>query len=97
MAILLTGNSIDATNTENLSPKITPEYETRKKFLYYARCYGFEKDMLLLFAKYDKLLRTCSNEKERDDIKKLGCVEAYRLLGGGGELYLNGQLVIKDK
>ncbi len=52
--------------------------------------------MMLLFAKYDKLLRNCTNDKEREDISKLGAYEVYRLLGGGGELYINGQLVAKD-
>jgi hypothetical protein len=42
-------------------------------------------------------MRTCPNEKERADMAKLGCVEMYRLLGGGGELYVNSQLVCKDK
>lgn len=87
---------IDASDVNNLSNKIVPEKESRRRWLTYARACGFEKDLLLVFAKYDKLLKNCSNEKERDDIRKLGCVEVYRLLGGGGELYIDGQLVIKD-
>lgn len=87
---------LDASNPENLSDKVLSERETRKRLLTHARLLGFEKDMLLLFAKYDRLLRICTNEKERLDISKLGAVEMYRLLGGGGELYIDGQLVIKD-
>ena len=49
-----------------------------------------------LFEKYDKLLRNCTNAHEREDIAKLGIYEAYRLLGGGGELYVDGSLVAKD-
>lgn len=87
---------IDRSNTDNLSNKILSEKESRKNLLTYARERGCEKDMLIIFSKYDKLLRNCSNNKEQEDIRKLGCVEMYRLLGGGGELYVDGQLVIKD-
>ncbi len=87
---------IDATNEENLAPKILPEAESRRRILTHARLVGCEKEMLLLFAKYDKLLRSCTNEKERRDISALANVEVYKLLGGGGELYVNGQLVCKD-
>jgi hypothetical protein len=41
-------------------------------------------------------MRNCTNEKERLDIGKMGALETYRILGGGGELYINGQLVCKD-
>jgi hypothetical protein len=88
---------IDASDPNSLSKKVLEERETRKRLLTHARLVGCERDMLLLFAKYDKLLRNCSNEKERSDIAKLGAVEMYRLLGGGGELYVDGQLVCKDK
>jgi hypothetical protein len=87
---------IDATDENNLSKKVLEERETRKRFLGHARERGCEREMLLLFAKYDKLLRNCSNQKERDDIAKLACLQVYRLLGGGGELYVDGQLVMKD-
>lgn len=88
---------INADDPNNLSSKVLEERETRKRLLNHARTLGFEKDMMILFAKYDKLLRNCTNDKERSDIAKLGAVEAYKLLGGGGELYVNGQLVMKDK
>lgn len=88
---------IDATDPANLSKRILEERETRKRILTHARLVGCERDMLLLFAKYDKLLRNCTNEKERNDIAKLGAVETYQLLGGGGELFVDGQLVCKDK
>lgn len=88
---------IDATKAENLNNKVVTEQETRKRFLMHARLAGCEKEMLLLFAKYDKLMRNCSNDKERADIGKLGAIETYRLLGGGGELFVDGQLVCKDR
>lgn len=87
---------IDATDPANLKSTALTERETRKRLLTHARLLGFEKDMLLLFAKYDRLLRNCTNEQERLDISKLGAVEVYRLLGGGGELYIDGRLIVKD-
>lgn len=89
-------SKLDATKEENLSNKVLPEAESRRRILTHARMVGCEKDMLLLFAKYDKLMRNCTNEKERQDISELANVEVYKLLGGGGELYINGKLVCKD-
>lgn len=89
--------TINADNPENLSNKVLEEKETRRRILSHARLVGCEKDMLLLFAKIDKLMRNCTNDKEREDIAKLGAVEVYKLLGGGGELYVDGQLVCKDR
>lgn len=91
-----TTNKIDLNDPNNLSNKVLREQETRRRLLTHARLVGCEKDMLLLFAKYDRLLRNCTNDKERADIAKLGAVETYQLLGGGGELYVDGQLVCKD-
>lgn len=90
-------NIIDATDPNNLSAQILNERESRKRLLKHARLVGCEKDMMLLFVKYDNLLKNCPNEKERKDIGKLGAVEMHRLLGGGGTLYVDGQLVVKDK
>ena len=87
---------IDTTDPGNLSQRVANERETRSRLLTHARMVGCEKDMLLLFAKFDKLMRNCTNNKEREGISKLGSVEVYRLLGGGGELYVDGQLVCKD-
>lgn len=89
-------SKIDASKEENLSKKVLGEKETRKRLLTHARLVGCERDMLLLFAKYDKLMRSCTNDKERADMAKLACVDVYRLLGGGGELFVDGQLVCKD-
>lgn len=87
---------VDLTKSENLSNKVLGEMESRRRVLKHARIVGMEKDMLILFAKYDKLLRNCTNEQERADIGKMGAYEVYRLLGGGGELYIDGKLVAKD-
>lgn len=88
---------IDATDPNNVSNKVLSESETRKRLLTHARMVGCEGDMLLLFAKYDKLLKNCTDPKERKDIGKMGAWEMYNLLGKGGELYIDGQLVYKEK
>jgi len=83
-------------DADKIKNQVVAEKETRKRFLTHARILGFEKEMQQLFDKYDKLLKNCKNEQERKDIGKLGAVEAYNLLGRGGELYVDGQLVCKD-
>jgi hypothetical protein len=88
---------IDATNPDNLSNKVLDERETRKRLLTHAKMVGCLQDMMLLFQRYDNLLRNCTNEQERKDIGKLASVSVYRLLGGGGQLYIDGQLVCDDE
>jgi hypothetical protein len=88
--------NIDPTDPANISNKVLPEQETRRRLLSHARIKGCERDMLLLFAKADKTIRLCSNEKERKDMGQFFATEVYRLLGGGGELYVDGKLVCKD-
>lgn len=87
---------IDLTDPNNLSDKVLDEKTSRRKWLARARAEGYEKDMLLLFAKYDRLMRLATSDKERADIAKLGVLEVWKLMGGGGELYADGQLVAKE-
>ena len=84
-------------DTSQSQVKVLNERDTRNKLVSYARRLGFEKDLLIILRKYDNLLRNCTNEQERKDMGKLGSYEVYRLLGGGGEFYVDGQLVSKDK
>lgn len=86
---------IDATDPNNLNNKILSERETRKRLLKHARIVGCERDMLLLFEKADNAMRNCSNAKERLDMGKLFATQIYFLLGGGGELIVNGEIVCK--
>jgi hypothetical protein len=107
---------IDSTNPDDVSQKVTSEKETRIKFLTVARWAGREKDMLLLFAKFDKLIRAATNEDKRKDVSKVGAIEVYKLLGDcfaslkssnalqipgldshRGELWVDGELIYKDK
>lgn len=88
---------IDASDPDNLSPTVVGEYETRKRLLNYARQIGCEHEMLKIFAKYDQLMRNCTDSKERQDMGKLGAYEVYTLLDRGGKLYVDGQLVHDSK
>jgi hypothetical protein len=72
---------IDSTNPDDISKKISDEKETRQKFLTVAKWAGRERDMLVLLAKYDKLMRESNNEEKRKDISKIGAIEVYKLLG----------------
>jgi hypothetical protein len=74
-------DKIDLNNPDELSEKVTSERETRRKFLTVAHWAGRDQDMLQLFAKFDKLMRTCDDEAKRKDISKVGAIEVYKLLG----------------
>jgi hypothetical protein len=89
-------NKIDATNPDNLSEVALSEKETRKRLLNHARLVGGEKDMMILFAKADTALRNCSNDKERADMKNMFIINVYRILGGGGQLFIDNKLVCDD-
>ena len=85
---------IDASDPNNLSNKVLSEKETRGRFLTRARKLGCEREMLMLFAKYDNLMRNCTNEEERKGISQLGAYEVGKLLGFE-ELVVNGVPVIQ--
>jgi hypothetical protein len=95
MGILLdSSGKIDASNPEDFNDKVADERKTRRAILTTAREFGCEKEMLLLFLKIDKMMRLCTNDSERKDISKLGCVEMHALLSPlGGDLIVDGQVV----
>lgn len=107
---------IDLNNPEEISSRVTEERETRRKFLQVAKWAGRERDMLILFGKFDKLMRETNDESKRKDLSKYGAIEVYKLLGecfaslksnGAlvipgldshmGELWVDGELIYKDK
>ena len=45
------------------------------------------KDIVLLFEKYDKLIRLCKNDKEVKDMREMGVLELYRLMSSRTSLY----------
>jgi len=107
---------MDTTNPDDVSEKVSSEKETRRKFLQVAHWAGRQRDMMLLFAKFDKLQKETSDPEKKKDIAKIGAIEVYRLLGEcfaslrssnalvipgldshRGELWVDGELVYKDK
>jgi len=107
---------IDANDPGTLSNRPSSEQETRKKFLTVAKWAGREREMLVLFAKFDKQMNEANTEEKKKDISKIGAIQVYKLLGecfaslkssGAlvipglnsqlGELWVDGELVYKDK
>ena len=88
---------IDATDPNNLSNKVLDERESRKRFLTYARMIGVEFELLQLFAKADKLRRNCKNEQEFKDMGKFFAQSAWKIIGGGGKLFIDGELVCDEE
>ena len=77
------------------------EDDYRRKLIGTARELGCEPELRQLFAKYDALLRNCSNPKEAQAIGALGVADVSRLLdnnyvGLGGNITVNGQIIIDD-
>jgi hypothetical protein len=95
MPILLNSDGkID--ETTRVKDKVLDERTYRSKILNVARDLGCLKEIILLFKKYDDLMRNCPNEQERKDIGKLGIIEIYKMLGSHGSLEIDGQVVIKE-
>lgn len=88
---------VSLTDPYKISDKVLSERETRKRLLTHAKMVGCYYDMLRLFAKYDGLLRNCTDEKERKDIAKVGATQMFLLLGrGSGQLTVDWQVVFDD-
>lgn len=84
-----------------MKDKILDEKTFRHNLMNEARAKGCEKELILLFQKFDKLIRTCTNPIEREHIAKLGVIEVHKLIdngyvGKGGSLVINGETVIKE-
>lgn len=69
---------------------VMPEDEYRKKLFNKARAYGREFELTMIFAKYDNLLKNCTNDKERQHIAILGHVEVHKLLEEEHTLFSQG-------
>jgi hypothetical protein len=84
---------IDPNDPNSYSARVATERETRNKLLSWSRQLGYEKDMLILFAKFDKMIKNCPNEAERKDMAKLGWHETLKLMGSYGTFIVDGQVV----
>jgi hypothetical protein len=74
--------------------KIRSEAESRKRVLDTATRLGCRHDVEMIFNKYDKLLKKCTNENERKHISVMGLVELHKFLQCSGPLVVNDQVVL---
>jgi hypothetical protein len=76
---------------------VASEKEVREKLFNRARGYGRHIELSMIFAKYDNLLKNCTNEKERQHISILGQIEIYKLFEDSGPLISQGFEIIKGE
>lgn len=98
MKKMKTINVIDI-NGEQKTVPLVDEKEYRKRLLGEARFKGCEIEMRMIFDKFDKMLRTCSNDEEKKAIGAMGVMEISKLLdskdvGAGGSLIINNKVII---
>ena len=94
MAILLNADGkID--NPSSVSDKVLDEQTYRRNILTMARDIGCLREVMLVFKKYDELMRLCNNPAERKQIGQLGIVELHNILNPSEPLVIDGQVVIK--
>jgi hypothetical protein len=74
--------------------KIASEKDFRIAILKTAKKHGFLYDMQQIFARYDNLLKNCTNQQERKAIGIMGIAEAHKLMHCKGALIVEGQEVI---
>lgn len=75
---------------------IVDERAYRESLIREARFKGCETEMKIIFDKYDRLLRNCTNMKEAEQIGTLGVMEISNLLDGG-DVGIGGALIINNK
>lgn len=73
------------------------EKETRGNIIRLAKIYGCDGDVRLIFDKFDKALKNCTNEVERKHIAHLGAIELHKLLDCHGALVVDGQTLLQAK
>lgn len=77
--------------------KITPEQKQRMEILTLAKAQGCEPDLRNLFERYDKLLKNCNSDEERQVIAVMGIAELNKLLNVQAALVINGVEVMPAK
>ena len=77
--------------------KVASEKEFRQKLLNRAFMIGGEMarhDIAAIFDKFDKALKTCTSEFERQSIAKMGASEIHKYFYCAGELVVDGEQVL---
>jgi len=70
--------------------QIFSEKETRQHLIDLGKLHGFEGEVKQIFDKYDRLLRNCTNQIEKQAIAMEGVIAVHNLLGGYSDLEING-------
>ena len=52
------------------------------------------RQVQMVFDKYDRLLNNCTNEVERQHIKKVAAAEIFTMIGYKGGLAINNEVII---
>lgn len=79
---------------ENKTPG---EKETRERLIGWARKYGCEKDLIVIFNRFDDALKGCKTIEERKAIQALGVKEVDDFFSNkqnNGELYVDYKKIL---
>jgi hypothetical protein len=90
------GDHYTIKNINGRPEKVLDEADYRKKLIIVARTMGCLEDLLFLFDKYDRLLRTCRNDSEVEAIQVMGIKEISDLIDNGYMGY-EGKLTLHQK
>jgi hypothetical protein len=92
MTIIYDGvNSIiRSVGIENPKGKTFPEDESRKRLINIATQMGCVVELKMIFDRYDRLMRNCSNPVESKHISILGIAEINKLMGFKGNCEAGG-------
>ena len=74
--------------------EVSDEATMRRGLLNEATKLGCESDIKMIFDKYDRLLRNCTNVQEREHISRIGVEEVNKIFSFYYSLYENGQPVL---
>lgn len=80
--------------------KIFTEKETREHLLDLGKDFGFEKDLIRIFNKFDMLLKCCTNAQEREALQFMAVEEINKIMDPVGYqgYTVNGKAVLgKDQ
>lgn len=73
------------------------EKETRNRLLGYANRYGMGKGLQEMLDKYDRMIKNCGNDLERQHMKQLALAEIHNFLGFIDGLEMNGEMIISAR
>lgn len=75
--------------------KVLSEAKTRENIMDWARYYGCEQEVILIFNKYDNLLKSCTNKEEREAIAVMGVQELHHLINSDRSPFMVGDKIIE--